>query len=148
MKRTKAPMLLASLLVLSLLAFVTAGCDGDQAPDTDDTDMMRDNNDTLPYTEPDMDSGGPGMGDGFSGTHGTAVMLQDNRFVPDTLEVEVGDTVTFFNGDTADHDIQVGDVSIGRASHGDTLTWTAEAPGTYPLICTIHPAMTGEIVVR
>ena len=163
MKRTNAPMLLASLLVLSLLAIVSAGCDGYQAPDTDDTDMMRDNNDTLPYTEPDTDMGGPrngepgtgepgngepGMGDGFADIHDNTIVMQDNQFVPATLEITVGEKVTFFNGDTTDHDIQVGDEDLGRVGHGEVVEWTAEAAGTYPLICTIHPEMTGEIVVR
>jgi|GEM_PF-1842328 len=136
MKRTNTPMLLASLLVLSLLALAAAGCDGFQAPDSGATDAAPDNCGTLPYTEPDTDTSAPG--DGFADIHDNTIVMQDNRFVPGTLEVGVGEKVPFFNGDTTDHEIEVGTENLGSVSHGEVLEWTATEPGTYPL-CLHHP---------
>jgi len=60
----------------------------------------------------------------------------------------VGDTVTWTNRDSAIHDIEIEDENLGSMGRDESVTWTAEAPGTYPYVCTIHPAMQGEIVVR
>ena len=31
---------------------------------------------------------------------------------------------------------------------GDTYSFTFSAPGTYPIICTLHPDMVGTVVVQ
>ncbi|MHB8761956.1 MAG: cupredoxin domain-containing protein [Coriobacteriia bacterium] len=76
------------------------------------------------------------------------VIAQDFSFAPATIEVSVGDTVTWTNRDSAIHDIEIEDENLGSMGRDESVTWTAEAPGTYPYVCTIHPAMQGEIVVR
>ncbi len=82
----------------------------------------------------------------------TAVTLTvDNKFVPGSPTVEVGDTVTF-TWDGGFHDVVFADgVSSGTpvGDVGTTFSRTFETVGTYPYICTVHEAlgMTGTITV-
>jgi plastocyanin len=69
-------------------------------------------------------------------------------FDPSTLEVKIGDTVTFKNEDTAPHIVQIDGQDLGQQEPGASVTWTAATAGTFPYSCTIHPSMTGEIIVK
>lgn len=75
------------------------------------------------------------------------IALRGNQFDPDTLEVDVGDTVTFENEDSTAHRIVVGGDDLGEQQAGESKTWTASEAGTFEMVCTIHPDMTGEIKV-
>ena len=37
---------------------------------------------------------------------------------------------------------------LGTQGQGEIVTWTAEKAGAFPYSCTIHPSMTGEIIVK
>jgi len=84
---------------------------------------------------------GPGAGENTIVERGTA-------FVPSTLEVSVGDTVTFLNEDRELHIVRIDGVTLGNQNEGESVTWTAERPGEFPFNCPIHPSMTGTIVVK
>lgn len=151
MQYPKRPAPLALVLALSLLLLPAFGCNGEDTPEPTTPEETAPEEDSLPFTEPETDTAEPyggGTGEDFADTHENAVLLQNNQFVPDMLEVDAGVTVTFFNADSTDHNIQVGGEDLGTITHGETVEWTADEPGTYELICTIHPGMTGEIVVR
>jgi plastocyanin len=69
------------------------------------------------------------------------------------LAINVGDTVTWTNLDSAQHTVTSDPetpVSIGSASlnQDETFSFTFDTPGTYPYHCTIHPGMTGTITVQ
>ena len=85
---------------------------------------------------------------GASSTAGTTVVEKGFAFTPPTLEVKVGDTVTFKNEDSAPHNVSIDDKELGNQATGASVTWTAEKAGTFAYTCTIHPTMTGEIVVK
>lgn len=76
------------------------------------------------------------------------VVETGSTFQPATLEVSVGDTVTFFNEDSVPHQVEIDGATLETQGGGDSVTWTATAAGTYPYSCTIHPSMTGEIIVK
>jgi len=78
----------------------------------------------------------------------TTVIEKGLAFEPATLEVKVGDTVTFTNEDTAPHVVSIDGQELGQQEPGASVTWTAAAAGTFPYTCTIHPSMAGEIVVK
>jgi len=78
----------------------------------------------------------------------TTVIESGNAFQPATLEVAVGDVITFENQDAAPHDVSIDGKDLGTQGQGESVTWTAEKAGTFPYSCTIHPSMTGEIVVK
>ena len=80
---------------------------------------------------------------------GTAVAITDFKFSPATLTVPVGTTVTWTNQDEEPHTIAAKDGSFhspGIDTHG-SYSFTFTSPGSYDYICSIHPFMTGTVVV-
>ena len=79
------------------------------------------------------------------------IEIKDFMFNPATITVKSGETITWINRDEEPHTI----VSVGKkfekSSALDTdqqFTITASAPGTYEYFCSVHPKMTGTIVVE
>ena len=80
---------------------------------------------------------------------GTAVSISNFKFNPATLTVPVGTTVTWTNQDEEPHTVAAKDGSFhspGMDTHG-TYSFTFTTPGSYDYICSIHPFMTGTVVV-
>ena len=80
---------------------------------------------------------------------GTAVAITDFKFNPATLTVPVGTAVTWTNQDEEPHTVAAKDGSFhspGMDTHG-TYSFTFTTPGSYDYICSIHPFMTGTVVV-
>ncbi len=77
------------------------------------------------------------------------VHIKSYKFSPATLRVPVGRSVTFVNDDGDAHTVV--SKSRGFASNGldtnDTWTHKFSAPGRYEYLCSLHPYMTGSIVV-
>jgi len=118
--------LLLTALLLLALALMLVGCGGGSTTGTTST---------------------PAAGGGGS-TGGTTVTESGFAFDPPTLTVKVGDTVTFANKDSAPHNVKIDGKELGTQDPGKDVTWTAAKAGTYPYSCTIHPTMTGEIIVQ
>jgi len=77
------------------------------------------------------------------------VSISDFKFNPATLTVPVGTTVTWTNQDEEPHTVAAKDGSFhspGMDSHG-TYSFTFATAGSYDYICSIHPFMTGTVVV-
>ena len=89
-----------------------------------------------------------GSSSGGSSSAGATVVEKGFAFDPATLEVKVGDTVTFKNEDSAPHNVKIDGKELGNQAPGASVTWTAAATGSFPYTCTIHPSMAGEIVVK
>ena len=81
----------------------------------------------------------------------TAEVKIDNfSFEPQTLSVAVGTTVTWTNKDDIPH-TTVSTDGVFKSKVMDTdekFSYTFAKAGTYPYYCTIHPKMTGKIVVQ
>jgi plastocyanin len=76
--------------------------------------------------------------------------LRDDAFVPSTLTIQAGQTVTFVNDDDDAHTVTAVDGSFdskGLDTHG---SWrhTFAKPGTYKIFCELHPFMKATIVVK
>ena len=81
----------------------------------------------------------------------TADVKVDNfSFGPATLRVAVGTTVTWTNRDDIPHTVVSKDgVFKSKVLDTDeTFSYTFAKPGTFPYFCSIHPKMTGEVVVQ
>ena len=78
-----------------------------------------------------------------------AVTIKGFAFDPASITVKVGTAVTWTNKDSAPHTItgDKGDWDSGRIAQGGTYTRTFDQAGTYAYKCTIHPTMTGAVVV-
>jgi plastocyanin len=82
----------------------------------------------------------------------TAVEIKiDNfSFTPPTITVKAGTEVTWTNKDDIPHNVVSEDKSF-KSKVLDTdekFTYTASKPGTYTYYCSIHPKMTGKLVVE
>jgi plastocyanin len=81
----------------------------------------------------------------------TAEVKIDNfSFGPADLTVPVGTTVTWTNHDDIPHTVVSTD-KVFKSKVLDTdekFSFTFSKPGTYPYFCSIHPKMTGKIIVQ
>jgi len=78
------------------------------------------------------------------------VSVEDFRFNPPTINVQVGGTVVWTNNGRTPHTTtsQSGAWDSGRIDPGRTFSQTFNSVGTFPYICQIHPQqMRGQIVV-
>jgi len=85
---------------------------------------------------------------GVTQGRGTTVEMVDACFTPTILQVEVGDEVAFANRSGMAHNVTAN--QWGRFEdivEGATYRVTFEAEGVYPYACSIHPGMSGAIVV-
>ena len=80
----------------------------------------------------------------------TAVKIDNFSFGPAELTVTVGTTVTWTNGDDIPHTVVSTDkVFKSRVlDTGEKFSFTFGTAGTFPYFCSIHPKMTGKVVVR
>jgi amicyanin len=85
-----------------------------------------------------------------SGPGPNEVFIQNSAFSPATLTVSVNATVTWSNKDAITHDVTstTGAFTSGSLNGGATYSFTFTTAGTYNYSCTIHPFMTGKIVVQ
>jgi plastocyanin len=87
-----------------------------------------------------------------SNTGGPGVVLQNISFNPSNVSVKVGDTVTWTNDESVQHDVTADDGSFksgpsGGMKQGDKFEHSFNKAGAYAYKCTIHPNMTGKVVV-
>jgi plastocyanin len=79
-----------------------------------------------------------------------AVKIDNFSFSPDTVTVPAGTTVRWTNRDDIPHTV-VSDDKTFKSKPLDTdeqFTYTFSKPGTYSYFCSIHPRMTGKVVVQ
>ena len=78
------------------------------------------------------------------------VAMSGFAFSPATVTVTEGDTVTWSNSDAVAHTATAEDGSFdtGSIGGGSSDFVTFDAAGTFAYHCTIHPSMTGTVVVE
>lgn len=80
--------------------------------------------------------------------HSDTVLIQAMQFSPAELKVSEGDTITWINKDIVDHNVKD---TVNNLFYSDTLKngqafrWVVKGGCTY--ICTIHPTMTGKVLM-
>jgi plastocyanin len=81
---------------------------------------------------------------------GNAVTIQSSSFSPKTLTVSVNSTVKWTNSDGIAHTVTSDNAvwDSGNISAGGSFSFTFTSAGTFNYHCTIHPAMTGTIIVQ
>ena len=115
-------------------------------------------------TGPAPSSNAPAASTGPPGTpltilKGASVQGSPN-FDPDTLTVKKGDKITVTNKDNVPHTVTSGtgptdptsaksfDTSIIEGGKSADITTEKLAPGNFPFYCSVHPYMTGKLVVQ
>ncbi|OLB20704.1 MAG: hypothetical protein AUH15_10845 [Acidobacteriales bacterium 13_2_20CM_55_8] len=78
------------------------------------------------------------------------VKIDNFSFGPQTLTVPVGATVTWTNRDDIPHtSVSTDGVFKSKVMDtNETFSYTFAKAGTYPYYCSIHPKMTGQVVVK
>jgi len=111
----------------------------------------------APAQAPSQSSGPPGKP--LTILEGASVQGSPN-FDPDTITVKKGDKITVTNKDTLPHTVTSGtgptdpnnakqfDTSIIEAGATADIETTNLNAGQYPFFCTVHPYMTGKVVVQ
>src|SRR5437773_4435026 len=102
--------------------------------------------------------GTAGFGTGRKGSVASAqektstmeVKIDNFSFGPQTLTVPVGATVTWTNRDDIPHtSVSTDGVFKSKVMDtNETFSYTFAKAGTYPYYCSIHPKMTGQVVVK
>lgn len=78
------------------------------------------------------------------------VNILNYKFDPETLTVPAGTTVTWVNHDEVPHSVMSSDkrfTSSGGLDTNESYSYTFTEAGTYAYYCSLHPFMTGKIVV-
>jgi plastocyanin len=133
---------LALLLACMALGLVVAGCGDD-----DDDDGGGGGAETTEQPA----GGGDDAGGGGGGGGATEVSEEGIAFNPAEVTVSVGDTVTWTNNDTVEHDVTADGFSSGEPggmAPGDTFDHTFQEAGTFDYVCTVHPGMEGTVTVE
>jgi plastocyanin len=76
------------------------------------------------------------------------VILRNMAFNPADVTVAVGGTVTFTNNDSVDHTVTGDSFDSGALAPGASFKQTFATAGSFPIHCTIHPSMTGNVTVK
>jgi plastocyanin len=79
------------------------------------------------------------------------IVIKDFHFDPQILTVRSGEKITWINRDEEPHVVVSVEKQFNKSGPLDTdqeFTITAATPGTYTYYCSIHPKMTGTIVVQ
>jgi len=78
------------------------------------------------------------------------VRIGDFAFAPQRLTVKAGATVTWINDDDIPHTV-ASSTKLYKSKALDTndrFSFTFTTPGTYEYFCSLHPHMTGTVVVE
>lgn len=122
-------------LPTALAALALAGCGGGTDEDTP----------TGPASNPGASEQAPAE------QAGTKIVMKAIQFQPRDKKVKVGDTVTWVNEDSVEHDAvatEGADFKSELFGKGKTFSWKAEKAGTVKYVCTVHPGMEGTLSVE
>ena len=99
---------------------------------------------------------GASGGDSVTISPGSSSPSNGKFFVPDTLTVSKGTTVSWTNGDSTLHTVTSGSAEAGNSgtefdssylAAGKTFQHQFSSSGTFDYYCTLHPYMKGKVVV-
>ena len=79
-----------------------------------------------------------------------AVKIDNFKFGPEDVTVAVGTTVTWTNRDDIPHTV-VSTTGVFKSKVLDTderFSFTFTKAGTYDYFCSVHPKMTGKVIVQ
>ncbi len=79
----------------------------------------------------------------------TNALIDGFAFLPASLTIQKGTTVTWTNDDSAPHTVTAQNKSFqsGTLQKGSQFSFTFNVPGSYEYICAIHPSMRAKVIV-
>ena len=97
-----------------------------------------------------MYGSGGGGGGGNGGPGANEVWIQGMAFVPSSITVSAGTTITWTNKDGMTHTV-TSDAALfdsGNIGSGKAYSHNFATAGTYKYHCSIHPTMLGKVIVN
>jgi plastocyanin len=78
------------------------------------------------------------------------VTIEGMKFLPERIEVAVGDTITWINKDFLPHSVTAPAARLESGDLASSHSWklVARKKGEIDYICRLHPVMRGVIVVK
>ena len=84
-----------------------------------------------------------------AGAADRTIVIDGTAFSPVRLTVQRGDRVTWVNRDPFPHTATAkGTFDSGPIAAGASWSWVADKAGAYEYVCTLHPTMKAQLVVR
>jgi plastocyanin len=77
-----------------------------------------------------------------------SIEIKGFAFNPASLTVKKGTTVTWTNSDSASHQIKSASFNSTTLATGQSFSFTFVDAGAFDYSCSIHPSMTGKIIVE
>ncbi len=137
-------------VILALLALLVA-C-APQKPVVEKVEEPKASFGVNPPAEVKVETTEPQASEPSSGPQTVKVDIVGFKYVPASVKVKVGDTVTWTQVDKVKHTVTIvtgpEDFDSGLLSAGQTFSYTFTKPGTYSYKCTPHPNMRGEVIVE
>jgi plastocyanin len=89
------------------------------------------------------------LGVAFAGADTAVVKIDNYTFTPKSVTVKAGTTVTWTNQDDETHTVTstTKQFKSKALDTDDKFTFAFTTPGIYEYFCSLHPSMTGTIVV-
>jgi plastocyanin len=126
----------APTLVPVLLTFLLAGCNRGPTATVGDRETQ-----TFAATNRETSKALP-----------TQVVIDNFTYAPASLTVAVGTKVTWVNHDDVPHTVTSPSkpriLDSPTLDTDDKFSFEFKTPGTYDYFCTVHPKMTGQIIVK
>jgi amicyanin len=90
------------------------------------------------------------LGAAFAEGDAAAVKIDNFTFTPKSVTVKAGTTITWTNQDDIPHTVTSATKQFKSKAldTDDKFSFTFTTPGTYEYFCSLHPHMTGTIVVE
>jgi plastocyanin len=87
--------------------------------------------------------------EGNGSTEVNEIGMSSTSFLPETLTVSSGTTVSWLNNSTVDHTVTSNTALFDEYLEPDgRFEYTFTEAGTYNYVCNLHPGMTGTIIVE
>jgi plastocyanin len=124
---------LALVPLLAVVAALAAGCGGGGSSSSSSS--------STASSQPASSGGGGAV----------TVTMKNIQFAPKDVTVKTGQTITWRNDDTVDHNVTAQSGASFRSKNfgnGGSFSFKAAKAGTIKYVCTIHPGMDGTITVQ
>jgi len=78
------------------------------------------------------------------------IVVKDFMFKPASVSIKAGTTVIWTNEDDEPHTVRIESrlFASGALDTNESFSFRFDKPGTYVFYCSIHPRMTGTVVVE
>ena len=151
LKRKLLLVTVTSLLSLFSAACGQSGADSNGSSETSPPAPTVSRNSNTDMSKMEMPAKpSPGASKEMPASSPNQVVVENFSFQPGTLTVKAGTTVTWVNHDDVPHTVNENNKTFksGALDTDAKFSYKFTSPGTYSYFCSLHPRMTGQIIVK